>query len=121
MRGTGVVRESGVDPLADRAADWPEAYRLGIAQGLLLDPGGRLLAQPSFVPVLAAVVAQMAGHDWQQLQDIATGAPLKPVLSADDTRHGDLLAALETAGSVLPEGSKARWELLTRLFRPPAG
>jgi hypothetical protein len=120
MRGTGVVRESGLDPLADRAADWPEAYRLGIAQGLLLDPGGRLLAQPSFAPVLAAVVTQMAGQDWQQLQDITTSAPLNPALSADDARRGDLLAAFEAAGSVLPEGSKARWELLTRMFRPPA-
>jgi hypothetical protein len=116
MRGTGVVRESGVDPLADRAADWPEAYRLGIAQGLLLNPDGQLLAQPSF----ASVVAQMAGQEWQQLEGLVTGAPLNPLLTSDG-RRGDLLAAFGAAGPALPEASRARWELMTGLFLPPAG
>jgi hypothetical protein len=116
MNGTFVVRESGVEPLLDGASDWPEAYRLGIAEGLLLDPEGRLLARPYFVPVLASVVADMAGQDWQRLTDAVAEAPLRPALAADDAERGELLEAFQAAAPGLPEGARGRWELLTALF-----
>jgi hypothetical protein len=50
MKGTFVVRESGVNPLLERASEWPDAYRLGVAEGLLLEPEGRLMARPYFIP-----------------------------------------------------------------------
>jgi hypothetical protein len=116
MNGTFVVRESGVDPLLDRASEWPEAYRLGIAEGLLLDPEGRLMARPYFVPVLGSVVAQMAGQDWQRLADGVAEAPVRPALAADDATRGELLEAFEAAAPELPEGARGRWEFLTSLF-----
>ena len=50
VKGTFVVRESGVDPLQDRPDDWPEDYRLGVANGLILAPDGQLAMRPYFVP-----------------------------------------------------------------------
>jgi Abortive infection C-terminus len=119
MNGTFVVRESGVDPLLDRASEWPEAYRFGIAEGLLLDPEGRLLARPYFVPVLASVVVQMAGLDWQRLADEVVAAPIQPALAIDDAKRAELLAAFHAAASEVPEGAQGRWEFLTALFHLP--
>lgn len=116
MNGTFVVRKSGIDPLLDRASQWPEAYRLGVAEGLLLDPEGRLLARPYFVPVLGSVVAQMAAQDWQRLADEVGEAPLQPGLAADDAKRGELLAAFCAAASEIPQGAGGRWEFLASLF-----
>jgi hypothetical protein len=109
MRGTFVVRESGVDPLLDRPGDWPEDYRLGIASGLLLSSDGYMMLRSRFVPVLASVVAQMRSEDWAELVKTVVAAPVIPFLASGQAEVDEAKAALEAEVSSLPAGHQGGW------------
>lgn len=116
MKGTFVVRESGVDPLQDRPADWPEDYRMGVASGLLLAPDGNLELWPYFAPVLASILAQMRHEDWVQLINVAVAAPVTPYLAFDQARLDEVRTALEEQVHSLPERNRAEWLRLASKF-----
>lgn len=116
MRGTFVVSESGVDPLQDRPGDWPEDYRLGVANGLLLAPEGMLEIRPHFVPVLASVVAQMRPEDWAELVGVAVAAPVSLNLAVDQARLGEIKTAIDGQVQSLPESYRAGWLQLADRF-----
>jgi hypothetical protein len=115
-RGTFVVTESGVDPLLDRPRDWPEDYRLGVANGLLLATDGNLEMRPYFAPVLASIVAQMRSEDWAELVDAMVAAPVMPYLAVDQSRLDEIRTALECQIQSLPEGYRAGWVGLASKF-----
>jgi Abortive infection C-terminus len=115
-QGTFVVRESGVDPLQDQPGDWPEDYRLGVASGLLLSPGGSLLLKAHFAPVLASIIAQMRPEDWGELADAAVAAPMGLSIAFDQARLDEVKIALQGQAPSLPERYRADWSRLASKF-----
>lgn len=116
MKGTFVVTESGVDPLQDRPGDWPEDYRLGVANGLLLATDGKLEIRPYFAPILASIVTQMRPEDWAELVDLAAAAPVMLYLAVDQARLDEIRTALEGQIQSLPEGYRAGWLRMASKF-----
>jgi len=119
MGGTFVVRESGVDPLLDRPLEWPEAYRLGVAAGLLLSPSGHVALRSRFVPVLASIVAQMGTEDWRQMSGEVMESPLNPSWATDLTELTEIRSALEAATPALPERALPGWQGLAMRLADP--
>ena len=119
MNGTFVVWESGVTPLADRPLDWPEAYRRGVAAGLLIDSSGSLAIWPHFIPALAVIVAAMAPADWNELSLKAFSAPLGVSIADSDDKLGEIREALANGGGIIPAQARESWDMLKSKFCEP--
>jgi hypothetical protein len=121
MNGTFVIRESGIDPLLDRASQWPEAYRFGVAEGLLLDLEGRASWQGrTLSPRSRRSWPRWLGWIGSGWEDQLVAAPIQSALANDEAKRGELLTAFYTAALELPEGAQRRWDFLTALFDLPA-
>jgi hypothetical protein len=116
MRGTGVVRESGVDPLLDRPQEWPPDYRLGVAEGLVINEHGDLSVKANFVPVLASIVREMATEDVVEFFAKVASAPLLMALAMDKITRSEVRDALAAATSALPQKLFTPWSDLRSRF-----
>jgi Abortive infection C-terminus len=119
MNGTFVISESGVEPLQNKPLSWPDYYRRGVADGLLLDSSGSLNVNPVFVPALASIVASMAGADWTEMASKAVGAPVLPGIAIDAERLSARKNALEAEAPSIPDHARPGWDALAARFDEP--
>ena len=107
--GTFVVTEAGVSPLKESAGSWPNAFRTGVAGGLLIDSRGQFALQRQFVEVLSVIVAAMDIEDWQPLSRRAIDAPLDGKLGLDTTLRQALSQDLSLLDETLDLSRRTYW------------
>ncbi|MGH3548117.1 MAG: hypothetical protein ACRDQU_08385 [Pseudonocardiaceae bacterium] len=121
MRETFLVMDEGVERCAQTKdlVEWPEAYRVGLVNGLLINAEGQFETNSWAVKQIALLTMSFTdpGKILSEVAEKSWHAGLSARMDSDKTRQKVLSAMPET--SWLPSAAQSSWNnLRERLLRP---
>ncbi|GAA4989098.1 abortive infection family protein [Pseudonocardia tropica] len=121
MTGTFLVQEEGVERCAEThdLAAWPTSYRVGLVNGLLLNPEGQFHTTAWAIKQIALIAASLPdpGDALDEVAEKSWKAPLADSMESDEVR-AEIKEAMSRA-SQIPPSAQNGWHRLRERFDCP--